>query len=84
MDYVDIPKVYFNPHTIALKKLPEITGEMVMDAFGREDMLVFNDSEEMLTELLKQDWNQSNLLLMSSGNFDGLDVKEISARVLGR
>ena len=83
MDAADTAVVYFNPHTIALKKLPEITGEMVMDAFGREDMLVFNDSEEMLTELLKQDWNQSNLLLMSSGNVDGLDVKEISARVLG-
>ena len=84
MDAADTAMVYFNPHTIALKKLPEITRKMVMDAFGRDDLLVYNDSEKMLTDLLKQDWDQSNLLLMSSGNFDGLDVKEISAKVLGR
>jgi len=84
MDAADIAIVYFNPHTIALKKLPEITKEMVMDAFGRKDVLVYDDSGKMLMELLKQNWHQSNLLLMSSGNFDGLDVKEISSKVLGR
>ncbi len=78
----DIAMVYFNPHTIALKKLPEITKEMVMDAFGRDDLLVYNDSEKMLAELLKQDWDQSNLLLMSSGNFDGWDINEIAEMIL--
>ncbi|MDR2907298.1 MAG: Mur ligase domain-containing protein [Bacteroidales bacterium] len=65
--------VYFNPHTIAHKKLPEITIDMVKKAFAREDIVVFNDSEELQGYLRGKSWKNANLLLMSSGNFDGLN-----------
>jgi len=74
--------VYFNPHTIAHKKLPELTIETVKKAFGREDILVFNDSEKLQQHLLAKSWKNANLLLMTSGNFDGLNEVEFSATVM--
>lgn len=69
--------VYFNPHTIAHKKLPKITVEMIKKAFSRDDIMVFNDSEKLQRYLLGKSWKDANLLLMSSGNFDGLNEREL-------
>jgi UDP-N-acetylmuramate: L-alanyl-gamma-D-glutamyl-meso-diaminopimelate ligase len=81
-DAADEAIVYFNPHTIAHKKLPEISIEMVKKAFDREDIIVFNDSRKLQQHLLAKSWNDANLLLMSSGNFDGLDYAEFAKRIL--
>jgi UDP-N-acetylmuramate: L-alanyl-gamma-D-glutamyl-meso-diaminopimelate ligase len=82
MDMADHAYVYFSPHTLALKKLPEISIEQVKQAFGREDLKVFNDSALMMQDLLQQEWADTNLLLMSSGNFDGWDPQDIADRIL--
>jgi UDP-N-acetylmuramate: L-alanyl-gamma-D-glutamyl-meso-diaminopimelate ligase len=74
--------VYFNPHTIAHKKLPELTIETVKKAFGREDILVFNDSEKLQQHLLGKSWRNANLLLMTSGNFDGLNEVEFAKKII--
>ena len=74
--------VYFNPHTIAHKKLPEITIEMVKKAFAREDILVFNDSQKLQQHLLEKSWKNANLLLMSSGNFDGLYYVDFAKKLI--
>lgn len=74
--------VYFNPHTIALKKLPPITTQMVKEAFGRDDLMVFNDSRALHQYLLNQTYSQTNLLLMSSGNFDGIDQQTLAQQVI--
>ncbi len=74
--------VYFNPHTIEHKKLPPITIEMVKKAFAREDIQVFNDSKILQEFLLQNTWKDTNLLLMSSGNFDGINEKELAGKIL--
>ncbi|MCD4790585.1 MAG: peptidoglycan synthetase, partial [Bacteroidales bacterium] len=71
MDNVDIPKVYFNPHTIQLKKLPPVSEDQVKESFGNSNLEVYTDSSELMNDLLKIDWQGKNLLMMSSGNFDG-------------
>lgn len=82
MDLADKAIVYFNPHTIAHKKLRPITTEQVQKAFGRNDLLVLTDSKEVLNTILGIDFQQKNLLLMSSGNFDGMDFKELSNKIV--
>ena len=77
MDAADEALVYFNPHAIALKKLPPLTEEMVHEAFQRPDLKVFSDSAALFRHLKSHDWNGKNLLMMSSGNFDGMDAKKI-------
>ena len=69
--------VYFNTQTLEHKKLPPISTEEVEQAFASKNVKVINDSKELLNILLEMNWENANLLLMSSGNFDGLDYQEI-------
>lgn len=79
MDAADEAYVYFNPHTIAHKKLPPITIEQVKEAFARADIKVSTDSTALMAELQTKNWNNSVLLFMTSGNFDGKDFAEVAA-----
>lgn len=82
MDTADEAVVYFNPHTIAHKKLPPITEEQVKAAFGRSDLQVFTDSKKLVETLHGKDWNNSVLLLMTSGNFDGVNFNELAKALM--
>jgi UDP-N-acetylmuramate: L-alanyl-gamma-D-glutamyl-meso-diaminopimelate ligase len=83
MDKADRAIVYFNPHTIEHKKLEPISEAQVKQAFGREDLEVYTDAS-ILVELLKQqDWKNKTLLLMSSGNFDGVDYQALVEFLIG-
>ena len=77
MNDADIAIVYFNPHTIEHKKLIPITENDVKLAFKRKDLLVFTDSKLLTNYLLSINWENRNLLMMSSGNFDGIDFNEL-------
>lgn len=82
MNSADKAIVYFNPKTIAHKKLPEITVEQVRAAFDREDLMVRIDSEALQNYLKGLEWENKNLLLMSSGNFDGIDLNNFGKKLL--
>jgi UDP-N-acetylmuramate: L-alanyl-gamma-D-glutamyl-meso-diaminopimelate ligase len=81
MDAADEAIVYFNPHTIAHKKLAAITPEMVHAAFGRKDLKVFQSGEQLRSWLVSKRWQKSVLLMMSSGNFDGIDFARLAAEL---
>jgi UDP-N-acetylmuramate: L-alanyl-gamma-D-glutamyl-meso-diaminopimelate ligase len=84
MDKPDVAIVYFNPHTIEHKKLEPITVQDVKEAFNRPDLMVFTKSEDLQNYLQKIKYNQTNLLLMSSGNFDGMDLKDFAQKIVGQ
>lgn len=69
--------VYFNPHAIILKKLKSISKESVSKAFGSENVRVYNDSEEMFSFIKAQNYSNPVYLFMSSGDFNGYDLKEL-------
>jgi UDP-N-acetylmuramate: L-alanyl-gamma-D-glutamyl-meso-diaminopimelate ligase len=73
MDEADVAIVYFSPHAIELKRLPAITEAMVLEAFGNKNIRVYTDSDTLYKDLLLMDWHNANLLMMSSGNFHGID-----------
>ena len=77
MDEPDIAIIYFNPETISHKKLKPITKEQITKAFYRKDLLVFNDINKLEKYLKNLIWKDQNLLMMSSGNFKGLNINEI-------
>lgn len=79
---VDFPIVYFNPHTLAHKKLAPIDPSYVRDSFGTPVPLVFTDSQVLVEHLKKQSWGQKNLLIMTSGNFSGLNLQEIAKQIV--
>lgn len=75
MDEPDTAIVYFSPEAIAHKRLAPITKEHVYTAFDRKDLLVFIDSDSLEEYLKSLNWKDQNLLMMSSGNFDGIYIK---------
>ncbi|MBA3664309.1 MAG: peptidoglycan synthetase [Bacteroidetes bacterium] len=81
MDLADEAIVYFNPHTIAHKKLKEITQDQVYKAFNRKDLKVFTKSSEVTDYLKSLHWNNKVLLMMSSGNFDGVDFNAFAGEL---
>ncbi len=70
--------VYFNPHTIAHKKLDPISKEEVFRAFNSNNLQVYTSSEDLIELLKGKSWGNANLLMMTSGNFDGVDFNELS------
>lgn len=84
MDGADRAIVYFNPHAIRLKKLPLITPEEIKEGFANRNLEVFTDSHLLMETLLHEKWHQQNLLMMSSGNFDGLDLEELADKIVMR
>ena len=77
MDDPDTAIVYFSLKAIAHKKLTHITKEQVHTAFGRHDLLVFTDSNKLKEFLKSQNWEKQNLLMMSSGNFDNINLENL-------
>ena len=78
MDKADVPVVIFNPENLKHKRLDPLNIEEVKLAFGRKDILVVTSGEQ-LESFLKQTIIQEKdaiLLMMSSGNFFGIDLKK--------
>jgi UDP-N-acetylmuramate: L-alanyl-gamma-D-glutamyl-meso-diaminopimelate ligase len=79
MKQADKAIVYFNPHTIEHKKLKAISEEQVRQCFGEHSNLkIYINSSEIIKDLKKEKWNEKNLLMMSSGNFDGINFEELA------
>jgi len=74
--------VYYNPKTIEHKQLEPITPEQVAEAFGSDNVTVFTDSNQLVDALKQLDYHKRNLLLMSSGNFDGVNLKAFALEIL--
>lgn len=82
MESADKAYVYFDPHTIEHKKLEPITSEQVKDAFGGNNIEVLTDSRVLFEKLRKYEWTNKNLLIMSSGNFSGVDIKKFGREIV--
>ena len=82
MDAADLAIVYFNPHTIEHKKLEPITEQQVAQAFGSPGLMVSTNSDTLFTFLKSQSWENSNLLLMTSGNFSGKNLRELASELI--
>lgn len=81
MEKADEAIVYFSPHALELKKLPMLSMEDISHSFRKEGLLVFSETNQFQIHLRREKWENSNLLLMSSGNFDGLQLKDFAERL---
>jgi UDP-N-acetylmuramate: L-alanyl-gamma-D-glutamyl-meso-diaminopimelate ligase len=84
MQAADEAIVYFSHDVVAHKKLDPITKELVAAGFGG-GVTVLNETQEILDFIHSKNWNNSVLLMMSSGNFDGINYEvlgdELSSQI---
>ncbi len=73
----DVSAVFYIPESVKIKGLAEITKEQIGQAFQQQDINIFTNSAAFKEFLFEQDVTNSIILFMSSGNYGGLDLKEI-------
>ncbi|WP_299097642.1 UDP-N-acetylmuramate--L-alanine ligase [Winogradskyella sp.] len=77
LDAADVAVVFYSPHAVEIKKLEEVTHEQIANAFERDDLIIYTNPEEFKAFLFSQNFDNKSLLLMSSGNYGGLDFDEV-------
>ena len=80
MDAADEAVVFYSSHALELKRMPELPKEKVKEGFAKDNLAVINKKEELEQFLQNQNYSNANLLLMSSGNYDGLDILKLVNR----
>ena len=76
--------VYFSPKAIEHKKLAMLSENDVKNGFFSENVTVFTNSDELMKTVKSINFENKNLLLMSSGNFDGVDFEELGNELINR
>ena len=82
LDGADEAAVFYSPHALALKRLPDLPAGKVLQEFGKDDLKVFTEKDELEQWLGKKDFKNAVMLFMSSGNYDGLDVEKFSEQMI--
>ena len=82
MANADVALVYFNPKVIEHKRLTPITAEEVRKAFGTENVEVFTDSQLLQERLRSLTYENTALLMMTSGTFDGVNIPEFAKELI--
>ncbi|APQ17926.1 UDP-N-acetylmuramate--L-alanine ligase [Maribacter hydrothermalis] len=76
LDAADEAVIFFLPESVAIKKLEAVTPQQISEAFYRDDLNIFTDAKSFHEYLENQDYKNTTLLLMSSGNYGGFDLKK--------
>ena len=69
--------VFYSPNAVKIKQLDEVTKEQIATSFEREDLIIYTNPQEFKEFLFSQNLENTALLLMSSGNYGGLDFDEV-------
>lgn len=81
MDKADAAIVFYSKHALELKRMPFLPAEKVHAGFGKEGLMVMNDKETLWEWLQQQSYENANVVLMSSGNYDGLDMLTFATQI---
>ncbi len=74
LESADVAVVFYSPEAVKIKRLDEVTQEQIAKAFNKKGLVIYTDPKEFEDYLYQQDLKNSVLLLMSSGNYGGLDL----------
>ena len=81
LDAADVAVVFYSPHAVEIKKLKEVTHEQIANAFERDDLIIYTNPDDFKQFLFSQNFDNKALLLMSSGNYGGLDFEELKSLI---
>ena len=77
LDAADVAVVFYSPHAVEIKKLEKVTHEQIANAFERDDLIIYTNPDDFKNFLFSQNFDNKALLLMSSGNYGGLNFDEV-------
>ena len=77
LDAADEAVVFYSPDAVKIKQLEEVTYEQIAQSFQRDDLIIYTNPADFKNFLFGQNFDNSALLLMSSGNYGGLNFDEV-------
>jgi len=77
LDDADEAVVFYSPHAVKIKRLKEVSEQQIAKAFKRDDLIIYTDPKAFKDFLFSRNLADTALLLMSSGNYGGLDFEEV-------
>jgi len=77
LNAADTAVVFYSPEAVQIKRLETITYEQIAKAFNREDLIIYTNPEDFKQYLFNLNLDNTALLLMSSGNYGGLDFDDV-------
>ena len=77
LDAADVAVVFYSPDAVKIKQLMEVSYDQIAQSFQRDDLIIYTNPAEFKDFLFNYDLNNSALLLMSSGNYGGLNFDEV-------
>ncbi|MFL0095502.1 UDP-N-acetylmuramate--L-alanine ligase [Tenacibaculum maritimum] len=81
LEAADKAVVFYAPEAVKIKQLKEVSKQQIADAFERDDLIVYTNPTEFKEYLFAEDLSNVVLLLMSSGNYGGLDFEEVKGLI---
>ena len=79
LDAADFPAVFYLPESVAIKKLAPVSENQIAEAFDRTDLTIVTDAASFKALVYAQDFKNSVVLFMSSGNYGGLNLVELQS-----
>ncbi|MEN9686352.1 MAG: hypothetical protein RLZZ28_2138 [Bacteroidota bacterium] len=81
LDKADEAVVYYSKHALALKRMPELPADKVLAGFNKPGLLVITEKDALIQWMKSQQYAHANLVLMSSGNYDGIDMLTFAKQI---
>jgi UDP-N-acetylmuramate: L-alanyl-gamma-D-glutamyl-meso-diaminopimelate ligase len=81
LEYADVAVVFYSPDAVKIKQLEEVTYDQIAQAFNRKDLIIYTNPKDFKDYLFNLNLNNSALLLMSSGNYGGLNFDDVKGLV---
>jgi len=81
LDAADKAVVFYSPHALQIKQLEEVTEQQIANAFDRDDLIIYTNPQEFKNFLFHQNLEKTAVVLMSSGNYGGLDFDEVKSLI---
>jgi UDP-N-acetylmuramate: L-alanyl-gamma-D-glutamyl-meso-diaminopimelate ligase len=81
LDAADKAVVFYSPHAVKIKQLEAVTHQQIGNAFQRDDLIIYTNPEVFKEFLFNQNLEKTAVVLMSSGNYGGLNFEEVKRLV---
>jgi UDP-N-acetylmuramate: L-alanyl-gamma-D-glutamyl-meso-diaminopimelate ligase len=77
LDLADQAFVFLDEHAFALKKMQMLSSEKVKNGFQNQAIEILHNKEDLMGKIKQMPQQEVCFLMMSSGNFGGLNLNEI-------
>ena len=82
LDSVDEAIIFYDPEILRIKNSAPILHENIEQGFGHSSLQVFTQASQLQTSLLEKNFSNVVLVMMSSGNFGGINWGALRERFL--